>query len=321
MPTIPVIDLAGPQRDVVDAIVDACRRLGFLIVVGHGLDPAVEDAAWDNARAFFDLPLEEKMRSAMPSPGYPYGYAPFGAERLSASLGAVAAPDLKQTISIGPVDPQRTSSGEALENWARLPTIWPANPAGLRPAWEAFYRAMADLAARLMRLFAIGLDLAADHFDPLIDEHVSALRFLDYPRQVALPEPGQLRAGPHTDYGTLTILRQEQRPGGLEIADRDGSWLPVDHVAGSYVVNLGDAMARWTNDRWRSTLHRVVNPPTNADGESRRQSIAFFHNANWDAEIECIASCLEPGEAPRYEPVRAGAHLMAKFQRTGSTPT
>ncbi len=87
-------------------------------------------------------------------------------------------------------------------------------------------------------------------------------------------------------------------------------------MADSLIINLGDAMARWTNDRWRSTLHRVVTPPAGVAATSRRQSIAFFHNANWDAVIECIPSCLAVGESPRYPPVTAGEHLMSKFRST-----
>jgi isopenicillin N synthase-like dioxygenase len=93
-------------------------------------------------------------------------------------------------------------------------------------------------------------------------------------------------------------------------------WTAVPVVAESLIVNLGDAMSRWTNDRWRSTLHRVVTPPASVAATSRRQSIAFFHNANWDAVIECIPSCLADGESPRYTPVTAGEHLMSKFRST-----
>ena len=128
--------------------------------------------------------------------------------------------------------------------------------------------------------------------------------------------PGQLRAGAHTDYGTLTILRQDDAPGGLEVLTVDGRWAPVPFARGTFVVNIGDLMARWTNDRWRSTLHRVVLPPPDVQGPTERFSLPFFHNANWDAPVECLPTCLAPGDEPRYPPVRAGAHLMAKFRST-----
>ena len=174
---------------------------------------------------------------------------------------------------------------------------------------------MADLVGRLMTLFAEALQLPGDFFDPRIDRHTSALRVLNYPALTEPAKPGQLRAGAHTDYGTVTVLCADDAPGGLEVLV-EGRWTPAPIVAESLIVNLGDAMARWTNDRWRSTLHRVANPPVAVAATSRRQSIAFFHNANWDAVIECIPSCLVAGESPRYAPVTAGDHLMSKFRST-----
>ena len=187
---------------------------------------------------------------------------------------------------------------------------------------EAYYVAMADLVARLMTLFARALQLPDDFFDTRIDRHTSALRVLNYPALSEPPRPGQLRAGAHADYGTVTALLTSDASidalggsaGGLEVLV-DGRWTAAPVVADSFVINLGDAMARWTNDRWRSTLHRVVIPSSNTT-TSRRQSIAFFHNANWDAVIECIPSCLAAGDKPRYTPVTAGDHLMSKFRST-----
>jgi isopenicillin N synthase-like dioxygenase len=174
-----------------------------------------------------------------------------------------------------------------------------------------YYRAMAALAATLMDVFAEALGLDDGFFRPLIDRHGSAMRMLHYPHQASSPPSGQLRAGAHTDYGTLTILAQDAAPGGLQVRDAAGRWVSVPHEPGAFVVNLGDLMARWTNDRWRSTLHRVVNPPM-VDGSNERFSIAFFHNANWDA----LVTCLTEDATPKYPPIRAGAHLMAKFRST-----
>ena len=146
----------------------------------------------------------------------------------------------------------------------------------------------------------------------MIDRHTSAMRALRYPgRDTAgdLDET-QLGASAHTDYGTLTILLADPVQGGLQVQDPSGRWHDVDAPWGTFVVNLGDAMARWTNDRWRSTMHRVTVP------RAQRQSIAFFHNANWDAVIECLPACLGPGETPRHAPIAAGPHLMGKFRST-----
>jgi isopenicillin N synthase-like dioxygenase len=200
------------------------------------------------------------------------------------------------------------------------PTIWPARPDGFVEAWRAYYAAMEDLAARIMRVFAVALNLPDDYFAGFIDAPVSALRALNYPEQLVSPKPGQLRAGAHTDYGSLTILLPQEGSKGLEIAARDGSWIAVPPIPRAFVINLGDLMQRWTNDRWVSTLHRVVNPSPDDGGMARRQSLAFFHQPNWSAEIKCLEACLAPGETPKYEPVLSGPYLMGKFRAT-VTPT
>ena len=152
---------------------------------------------------------------------------------------------------------------------------------------------------------------------PDLKEVFNALRAINYPARDAAPLPGQFRADAHTDYGTLTILRQDD-VGGLEVLDPGGRWAGVEPVPGAFVINLGDLMARWTNDRWRSTLHRVVDPPDPAAAAARRQSMPYFQNADWSAAVSCLPTCLDPGEKPRYEPVLAGPHLMGKFRRSVS---
>ncbi|MBI5089857.1 MAG: isopenicillin N synthase family oxygenase [Actinobacteria bacterium] len=248
------------------------------------------------------------MAAARAAPDDAYGYIPMEVETLTRSLGAgvgaAAGADLKQTFNAGPFDRPSVLIDDG-ERWAFGTTPWPPSQPELRAALEPYYRAMLDLASRLMRVFAIALDLSADWFDGLIDQSPSALRVIDYPHLDAAAidraGEGQLRAGAHTDYGTLTLLVQDDAPGGLEVLDpRSGAWTPVPARAGAIVVNLGDLMARWTNDRWRSTLHRVVVPPRSVDTSTRRQSIAFFHNANYHAVIECLPGCVA---------------LMAKFHR------
>ena len=315
---LPVIDLAGEPDAVARAVSDACTAVGFFLVTGHGIDHALLDTTWRTVRSFFDEPLEVRLTAERRHPDDAYGYIPLEVESLNRSMSDGATPpDLKQTFNVGPHRlPQRALVDDG-ERWAFAPTPWPTSPPDLQPALEAYFDAMLDLAARLMRTFARALGLPAHHFDSLIDESPSALRVIDYPHQERPPEPGQLRAGAHTDYGTLTVLLQDDAPGGLEVLDpRTGSWTPVPAVPGSFVVNLGDLMSQWTNDRWRSTLHRVVNPPIDHGGSTRRQSIAFFHNANYHALIECLPTCLGPGEQPRHPPVEAGPHLMSKFHRT-----
>lgn len=322
MSLVPVIDLApgaageAGRRQVADTVAEACERVGFLVVTGHGVPAAVIDRAWAAAHAFFDLPEAAKRTVVMPRPGYPYGYSPVAGESLARSLGDRRPPDLKESFSIGPADLTPPPESEDAVAFAWAANLWPAEPPGFRDAMLAYYRELSGLAGRLMRLFALGLGLPESFFDGRIDRAISALRLLNYPDQPVAPEPGQLRAGAHTDYGSLTILLPQDAPGGLEVQGLDGTWYAVPTVPGGFVVNLGDLMARWTNDRWRSTLHRVVNPPPDAAGSTRRQSIAFFHQPNWDAEIACLPTCLAPGETPRYPPVLSGPHLASKFRST-----
>ncbi|MEL6891133.1 MAG: 2-oxoglutarate and iron-dependent oxygenase domain-containing protein [Actinomycetota bacterium] len=318
--TVPIIDLSdfadgsAEQRATVGADVDrACREVGFFAVVGHGVPPDVLDRAHEAARAFFELPLEQRMSAAKTEPGAPYGYSPFEYEALNRSIGGDTTPDLKETFDVGPVDPPPRPLDEMVhpdERAVYAPNRWPAPMPELRRALEAYYRAMGALATTLMDVFAVALGLGDGAMSSFVDRHGSALRCAHYPPLDRPPPPGSMRAGAHTDYGTLTILRLDDEP-GLQVEHRPGAWVDVEAPDGSLVVNLGDLMQRWSNDRWRSTMHRVV-VPLDRHGE-RRLTMPFFHNANWDAVIECIVS---DGERPRYEPVLAGAHLMAKFRST-----
>jgi isopenicillin N synthase-like dioxygenase len=312
----PALDLARFEaatpdgRRAIGAEVDTiCRATGFLNLVGHGVPQATIDALWSEAEAFFALPTEAKLSAQAPYPGYPYGYLPPLVEALARSKGVDSPPDLKESFNGGPeAAPPGLDDPQALA-FCYAPTMWPERPPGFRQAWIAYYRAMEDLAAQVMRVFAVALDLPEDYFAPFIDAPISALRALNYPALDHPPAPGQIRAGAHTDYGSLTILLPQAGSRGLEIFSPDGSWIEAPPAPGAFVINIGDLMARWTNDRWVSTLHRVVIP---ADGaRERRQSFAFFHQPNWLAEIEPM-----PGQAPKYPPVRSGPYLMSKFQST-----
>jgi len=314
--TVPTVDLGADRAVMAREIDEACRDVGFFQVVGHGIAPHVADAAWDAAHEFFGLPLDDKLAVAIPA-GDAYGYGPFKVERLAASLGAATPPDLKETFSVGPFEPPPQGLTDPAAAFVYSPNRWPSTLTTMEPAFRAYYEAMALLVSRVMSAMALGLGLDADWFAPFIDRHTSALRALHYPDLAGQPvEPGQLRAGAHTDYGTLTLLRQDDAPGGLQLRGANGEWVDVPEVRGAFVVNVGDALQRWTNDRWRSTLHRVVVPPADAERNCERYSMAFFHNANWDAVIECIPTCRVDGEPARHPPVTAGRHLMDKFRST-----
>jgi len=321
--SFPVFDLLAFERSDEDGKrqmgreVDLiCRTSGFLAVRNHGVPDDVISNVWRHARDFFDLDHDAKNRSKAPYPGYPYGYLGPGSEALARSKGVDTPPDLKESFNGGPLSvPPGLTDQEALA-FCYAETIWPDRPAGFRPAWEAYYRAVTDLASRIMRVFAVALDLDETYFQSYIGQPISALRALNYPELSAPPPEGQLRAGAHTDYGSLTILLPQPGSKGLEIMTPEGAWREVPPVDGAFVINIGDLMARWTNDRWVSTLHRVVNVSPEDGGLDRRQSLAFFHQPDWFANIETLPSCLAPGEASTYEPVLSGPYLMGKFKKT-----
>ncbi|MEP1125825.1 MAG: 2-oxoglutarate and iron-dependent oxygenase domain-containing protein [Ilumatobacter sp.] len=318
--SVAIIDLDGfvgggtrHRRSVAAEVDAACREIGFFSVTGHGVPDATVESAHRAALDFFDLSLEDRMSAAKVEPSAPYGYSPFSAEALNRSLGGEAAPDLKETYNVGPVgDPPRPTSDmiDADERDVWSPTPWPSAMPELRPILTAYHEAMAELAATLMDAFALALGLDDGGFAPFVARHGSALRLAHYPALDRPPEAGRLRAGAHSDYGTMTILRLDAEP-GLQVETSPGQWVDVVAPDGALVVNLGDLMQRWSNDRWRSTMHRVVVP--HGGHARRRLTMPFFHNADWDARIECITA---EGERPRYEPITAGAHLMAKFRST-----
>ena len=319
---VPVIDIApfregdAAQKQAVAAAVDrACRDIGFLVISGHGVDPALMERTRAVSRAFFDLPLAEKQRVARPAPHITRGYIGLHDESLARSRdpGAYGS-DLNESLMIGPVDPPPPAVAAA--GGAHFaPNLWPEQPAELQAVWTDYYRAMGELAATVMRLFAVALKLPEHHFDASIGHHISRLRVRNYPAQDVPPAPGQIRAGAHSDYGSLTLLATEDKPGGLQVCNAQGDWRDVPIVPGSFIVNIGDLMARWTNDTWVSTLHRVVNPPADAGAAARRLSLVFFHNPNHDARIESLV----PGEPAKYPPTTSGDHLRRLFTATQNT--
>ncbi len=311
--TVAAFDLAGFEAAAgtdraarAAALDDICRTSGFLVLTGHGVPRATIDGVWQAATRFFAQPAAAKQAVAAPYKGYPYGYLGPDAEALARSKGQVTPPDLKESFNGGPLSVPDGISDPQAHQFCYQPTLWPDLP-GFRPAWEAYYAAMEDLAARIMAAFAEALGLASDHFASFIGHPISALRALHYPATDGAPLPDQQRAGAHTDYGSLTILLPQPLSRGLEIMT-GGGWAEVPAEADTFVINIGDLMARWTGDAWVSTLHRVVARP----GQPARQSLAFFHQPDWDAEISPLDG------SDTYPPVRSGPYLMEKFRSAGA---
>ena len=318
----PVIDIAaarvsaGARLEIARRVAGACEEIGFFAVTGHGVPgPVIADLV-AQSYAFFDLPLAEKLTVRRPRPEQNRGYIAPGEERLARLRGNETPPDLKELYTIGPFDTPQTpyfTGPAAYPSFA--PNLWPARPLGLRPALQTYWHELDRVARMLCRILAEALDLAPEFFEDKIDKHISQLRIMHYPPPQVAPLPGQLRAGAHSDLGMMTLLYSDNDIGGLEVMDRAGRWVPVPVIDGAFTVNLGDLMMRWTNDRWRSTLHRVVNPPAATNDRSRRLSIGMFFIPNYDAVVAPIAG---PGEASKYIPVTVADYRTSRFASTAS---
>ena len=325
---VPVIDVApflaglpdGRMR-VVAEVRAACEGIGFFTIVGHGVDGDIIAALRDTARAFFALPESEKNKVRPPVGGVPRGYRAIGDEGLAYGAGEATPPDLKEVFHLGPpdfpADDYHTCDGAAAHF---IENVYPAEPAGFRDVVVRYYRTVETLCQRIEEMFALALDLPADFFRPYTDKQIGALRIIRYPPTEAPPLPGQLRAGAHTDYGTFTVLLSENRPGGLQVRTRGGDWIDVSTPADSFVINIGDLMMRWTNDRFVSNPHRVAVPPADAGTAADRLSVVFFHHPNYDAEIACIPTCTSDATPPKYPPVFAGPYRVEKYAATRLDP-
>jgi isopenicillin N synthase-like dioxygenase len=297
---IPVIDLASGSRDAQAAAVDAAlREHGFYAGLGHGVPAALTAAVFDVGHRFFALPEDTKRRwhvdrLALPN-GLTRGFDPIGWQALDPAM----PPDLKESFYLGV-----ESAG---------PNQWPdeALVPGFHAACSAYADAMCVLAQRLMGLYEVALGLPAGHVHAFMRDPICTTRLLHYPPQPVQAEPGQIGCGAHTDWGALTLLAQDDA-GGLQVQRADGSWFDVAPIPGALVVNAGDMMPRWTNDRWRSAPHRVVNRHSGRD----RWSVAYFFDLDADASIAPLDVCVSAAHPARYAPLTAGEHLAQMVRRT-----
>jgi isopenicillin N synthase-like dioxygenase len=317
---VPIVDVSSwngnpaDRQRVARQVDDACSEVGFFQMMGHGLPVPMISQMLDAVDQFFALPVEEKSEYRSPSAEVNRGYASRGSEVLAYSLGRAAPPDLFEAFNIGPDQVPDEPVYAAERHRIFAPNIWPTRPTGLRPALTTYFGEVTALAHRLSGIFARALGLDESFFVDKTDHSTDTMRVNYYWRPLGSPDPlpGQLRMSEHTDYGILTVLYADAVP-GLQIVGPDRAWHDVVPEPGALLVNLGDLLAQWTNDRWRSTVHRVVPPPSREDGPARRRSVAFFHDGNYDAVVECLPTCTGTDNPPKYASVVAGDHLMAKL--------
>lgn len=309
---LPIIDLSQGDTAAASAVDAACRAHGFFYVTGHGISASVIAAAFAASKRFFALDEAVKVRWHIDRSGIKRGFDPIGWQVLDPGQPA----DLKESFYTGvdrtPDDPL-VRAGTPNHG----PNQWPdeAVAPGFRAAVQPFEAALRALAQRLMRLIALGLGLSGDHFERYMQDPMPVLRLLHYPPQPLTAEPGQIGCGAHTDWGGITLLAQDDA-GGLQVQSLTGEWLGAEPIEGSFVVNLGDLMQRWTNDRYRSTLHRVINRAGVGTAARDRYSIAYFFDIDYHAEVSALPGCFDATDPPRYAPITAGEHVVEMYRRT-----
>lgn len=304
---------ADRRSAIVEAVDAECRRIGFLRLSGHIISAELTNRMMAVTSAFFDLPEDVKRTYVVGDKAKNRGYSSYGAEALAYSLGVDSHPDMFEAFNCGVEVHDEGHPYYATERHRLFAdNVWPTVPADMRSTWLEYFVACEALGQELMQIFATALGMPSHFLVGHTSKAPNVMRANNYQRrgEHADPADGQMRMGAHTDYGTCTILLADP-VSGLEIVGPDGAWHPVMPEPGTLLVNLGDLLAEWTNDRWRSTVHRVV-PPT-GNGPSRRRSIAFFHEADYDALVTVMPTCVSDACPARYAPVMAGEHLMQKL--------
>lgn len=320
---IPIVDISAyvtdgssRERAAVAAAVDhACRTVGFIQIIGHDVPTTVTAAFTVAMDRFFALDLETKKTYRTP-PAVNRGYAPPKSESLSLSLGVESATRMNDFFEAFNVGATAADYPDAVE----LPqpdyaaNVWPAVP-GFEAAVSAYFAQAGRVARTLMRVFEDALQLDEGYFAARTGHSLDVLRMNNYalPPGTDIALDGELTGmGEHTDFGMVTVLWADQVR-GLQVLAADGTWHDVQPADGAFLVNLGDVMARMTNEQWMSTLHRVKPPIVNGTIE-RRRSAAFFHDGDVDAVIDVLPAFIDAEHPPLYEPVTVGEHIAAKLR-------
>jgi isopenicillin N synthase-like dioxygenase len=310
---IPVIDLApltraeaGGAASIARAVRDAFTTSGFCYVENHGVPGEVIAEAARAALDFFHLPQAEK-RKAAPKEAV-RGFNAIGRTRMRGASN----PDYKEYFQIGlelPRDDPAVLAGQPL----RGPNQWPAGLPAFEAALTRYFGEIAACGRRFLRAVALSLDVAETFFEDKYDKPLQRTQAVYYPRHPADAAEDLFGVAPHTDYGCVTLLWQDD-VGGLEVQDRSGAWVQAPPIPGTLVVNIGDLLARWSNDRYRSTPHRV----TNRSGRERL-SIATFYDPDYTAPVDPSDLNLGGADAPKYPPVSAGDYIIGRINASQKT--
>jgi isopenicillin N synthase-like dioxygenase len=302
---IPVLDIgpylagnSGAAAPLARAVARTCEDTGFLVVANHGIPHRLVEDTFAVATEFFARPDADKL--ALKVGKYNIGYLPFGGQVVRHSpVNRNTRPNFSESFYI-----TRDRAPDHPDIVGNKPLVglnkWPPDMPELRAATTAYYAAMEAMTARLVPIVATALDLPPDYFAEAFAEPNCTIRLIHYPPHPN-PEENEFGFAPHTDNNFLTFLAQSRLP-GLEVRTAEGEWIRPPTVPGTFVVNTGAMLARYSNDRFRATPHRVIN----RNGGSR-YAMPFFLGPNHDSTVDCVPTCVGPDNPPRYEPTTYGA--------------
>jgi isopenicillin N synthase-like dioxygenase len=309
MHDVPVVDIRGlnfltqsERQALAEALDDVCRNTGFFCVAGHGISDTLLDHMARQVRAFFQQSLDDKLAIHIGKSRHHRGYVPCGEEN---ALGS-RSPDLKQAFDIGrelPIDDPDVIAGKPFHG----PNIWPRGMPEFKRAVLGLYERGFEVSSRISTIFAICLGLPDDYFLERTQKHLCELRIARYPMQLSQCGSTQIGCGEHTDYGILSLLWQLDEP-GLELLRRDGTWINIPRIPGTFVCILGDMTSRLTNGVWQATRHRVVN-----SGTSSRHSSVFFFDLDFDCVVEPLPRFVAESGRAHYPPITMGAHMLRGY--------
>ena len=303
---IDAADLASPRvPEIARALDGAFRRIGFCYVANTGIESNLTEAVFDASRRFHALGDEAKREIAINA--FHRGYiAPNSSLTQTSSVARVTRPNLSESFMVmHQVAPKDPAFGKPLQG----PNQWPDGLPGFREAVTAYQATMTNFARRFTRLLALALSLPATYLDPHFERPTSWLRLIHYPPEFPDTPADHYGAAPHTDHGFITFLAQDEHD-GLEVRMRNGEWVPAPPVPETFVVNVADMLARWSNGRWSSTPHRV----RNRSGRDR-YSVPFFWDMDMESRIECLPTCCGPDHPPRHAPVRYADYVLERLDR------
>lgn len=304
------------------SISHAFKTSGFLYLRNHGIPSETISEVFVRSAEFFKRPQRQKDSLSWTTPESNRGYVTLGREKVTQSSDPeevsklrASNPDLKESMEIGK------------EGVPDQPNQWPdkidAGGEVFTDTMKSFFSTCQELHVKLMRAIALGMGLDEYFFDSFVNGADNTLRLLYYPpvlKCVFENNPDQVRAGEHSDYGSVTLLFQDN-VGGLEVKTPQETFVRAKPIEGTVVINAGDLLGRWSNDEIKSTHHRVVQPPVQGDDESEmypaRYSIAYFCNPNFESAIEALPGTWEtlPG-GKRYPAVNSGEYLVRRLAAT-----